>query len=462
LIEQQPDIRVDLFCFGETIKELCLMNNYGWDVVYACSGEYLNRQLAENAGSLIQSFSYEDAAIKLSGNFGTWKIVPGGSGALLQFLTPLTTGQVYFKELDETVSLDGVVPLVQMQLQLPKGTDQQVVRSLVFNCTAVGKRTGDTTPGAVTVINPDTSGILAKHPKANDPGAKIAAAALAAGLGAVFVQNADQLTFVFADLLPVPTGQNADWLAPTVSAYAYQQPVDNSLGGIAVLGMLSATSINNMPLTFDSALLLDRDFGFVLSGNAFMKNVILPSLPSAFQGNCHVNDFNLNADGSITLAEGFSLNSVKVGLINYTPSVTAVNYHIDDTTMRCYVATSTDITGLTDAYVTNSVTSNNQSAFDLSSRTISFLPDPNKSTTQDTHIPCWEKALGGLTLGIMNVVIEAVSLAIENSVGDLTSSKTAESLGNVAPGLVSWKGQQSITVNAGGLADNVYMQGSLN
>ncbi|MFN7505716.1 MAG: hypothetical protein ACK5Q1_09155, partial [Limnobacter sp.] len=117
---------------------------------------------------------------------------------------------------------------------------------------------------------------------------------------------------------------------------------------------------------------------------------------------------------------------------------------------------------LKDAFVTNTVTSNNLSSFDVSTRTLSFLNDPNMSTTQDSHVPCWEKGLGALTLGIMNVVIEAVSLAIQNSVGNVTSQKTAQSLGSLAPGLVSWSGQQSININAGGLTDNVYMQGSLN
>jgi hypothetical protein len=263
-------------------------------------------------------------------------------------------------------------------------------------------------------------------------------------------------------MLPVPVGQNADWLTPVNAAYAYQQPDNNSLGGIAILGMLDNSSIDSLPRSFDTNLLLNEDFGFLLSAKAFMKNIILPSLPKAFQGNSHVYDFALNADNSITLSRGFNLNSVKVGLIYYTPNVTAVNYHLDDNSMRCYVATSTDITGLAQAYVTNSVTSNNLSAFNVFSRTLSFLNDPNKSTTQDSHIPCWEKVLGGLTFGIMNVVIEAVSLAIENSVGDLTSTKTAQALGNVAPGLVSWSGQKSIKVNAGGLSDNVFMQGSLN
>jgi hypothetical protein len=129
--------------------------------------------------------------------------------------------------------------------------------------------------------------------------------------------------------------------------------------------------------------------------------------------------------------------------------------------MRCYIATHTDITGLSGAYVTNTVTSNNVSAFNVPTRTLSFEKDPHMSSTKNSHIPCWEKGIGALTLGIMNVVIESVSLAIQESVGNVTSSKTAQSLGNLAPGLVSWSGQQSITVNAGGLADNVYMQGSL-
>jgi hypothetical protein len=439
------------------------MQNYGWDVVYACSGNYINRQLAQNADKLIRSFVYEDSAVKVTGQFGAWQIVPGGSGPLIQFLTPITQGEVLFKTLGNvTISLDGIIPLVQMQLNLPKGQDQTILRSLVFNCTTVGKKQGDTTPGAVTVINPDTSGILARLPAAKKREAARAAAMLAFGLGNVFLQNVDQLNFVFADMLPAPVGQNADWLTPVKAAYAYQQPDNNSLGGIAILGVLDNSSIDSLPRNFDTNLLLNEDFGFLLSAKAFMKNIILSSLAQAFQGNSQIYDFALNVDNSITMAQGFNLNSVKVGLIWYTPNVTALNYHLDDNSMRCYVATTTDITGLAQAYVTNSVTSHNLAAFDAGSRTLSFLSDPNKSVTQDVHIPCWEKALGGLTFGIMNVVIAAVGLAIENSVGDLTSSKTAQALGNVAPGLVSWSGQQSIAVNAGGLADNVYMQGSLN
>ncbi len=433
------------------------MQNYNWDVVYACSGAYINQQLTAQAGQLVQSFSYEDSAITVQGEFGPWQIVPGGGGPLLQFETPLTTGSVVIKSTGTTVSLAGTTPLLQLQLQLQKGGDQQVLSHLVFNCTTAGQGPGDTTPGAVTVVDVDTSGNLAK-----DPNGALAAALLRTGLCQVLLQNVDALTFVFASILPVPVGQNADWLTPVTATYAYQQSVDpTALGGIAILGALTGADVSAYPVAFDGTLLQGQDFGFVLSASSFMRNVVAPALPGAFQGNCQPNDLSVNGDGSITLAQGFSLNSVEVGLIDYTPQVTDLRYAIDDTAMDCYVATSTDITGLTDASVSNTVTSRNQAAFDTQTRLVSFQPDPNESTTQDTHIPWWESVLGSLTLGLMNVVIEAVSLAIENAAGDLTTSATAQSLGAVAPGLVSWSGQQAISIDAGGLADNVYMQGSL-
>jgi hypothetical protein len=438
---------------------------YGWDVVYACSGDYLNRQLEDDADKLIQSFSYEDSDIKVSGTFGPWKIVPGGGGRLLQFETPIVKGQATFKLEDEvTIELDGAVPLVQMQLQLAKGKDQSVVQQLVFHCTTAGTKPGDTHPGAVTVVSPDTSGKLrADNPDVSANDLKIGADLLKAALTGVFIQNNDQLNLVFAEQLPVPTGESSSWLKPVVSTYAYQQPIDGALGGVAILGMLSETNIDSLPRNFPTGLLDGtQDFGFMLSGAQFMEHVIQPALPRAFRGNCDAGDFRYDSStGVLGLGRDFNLDSVEVGLIDYTPEVQSFSYEIEDSAMSCFVATRTDITGLTDAYVTNSVTSKNPATFDPETRSLSFEPDPHQSTTQDTHIPCWEKIVGALTLGIMNAVIGAVSLAIENAAGDATSSKTADALGQVAPGLVTWSGQKSLTIDAGGLADNVYMTGVL-
>lgn len=430
------------------------MEIYDWDVVYACSGSYINQQLALNRGRYIQSFEYEDSVMEVKGAFDAWKLVPGGSEGLLQFECPIESGHILIKDNELSIDLEGTIPLIQMQLKLIKGSSQKVSHCLVFNCTAVGKQKDDTTLGAVTVIDPDVTGTLKKHQHGG-----LAAELLVTGLGQCMVQNASQLSYVFADVLPAPTGNDSAWLTPKELAYCYQQPDDGSLGGVAILGLLDAGEIKNLPRNFDSDLLLKKDFGFALSAKQFMAHIILPTLPSSMGGNAQANDFSINAGGDITLNHSFDLDKVKVGLVHYTPKVKSLSFQIEDEFMRCYVATKTDITGLSGAYVTNSVSSKNQSSFDVNTRTISFEKDPDMATTQDKHIPWWESLVGVLTLDIMNVVIDAISLAIEDAVVDLDSSKTAESFGQVAPGLVSWTGQNSVSVTNGGVEDNVYFQG---
>ena len=78
------------------------------------------------------------------------------------------------------------------------------------------------------------------------------------------------------------------------------------------------------------------------------------------------------------------------------------------------------------------------------SRSIAFAKDPHKSITHSSHIPWWEKLLGGLTAGIMNVVIDAVSLAIEDAVTGAIGNTGISSNGMGAQ-LVTWPGQNAIT-----------------
>jgi len=284
---------------------------------------------------------------------GNW--FRGEVGPFLQFECPIHQGNLLIKERNQAVSLNDLVPLVQMQLTLIRGPSQDIVHQLVFHCTSVGKQKDDQTPGAVTVIDPDVSGSLQKQKDGT-----LIAGILATALAQCFVHNASQLSYVFADVLPTPKGANSAWLTPQSPTYCYQQPNDGSLGGLAVLGLLSDASSAPFPRTFDATLLVNGDFGFVLSAGQFMKNVILPTLPATMHGNARVDDFRVNTEQStIILAKNFNLNSVKVGAIYYTPEVTSLKFQIEDTYMRCAVATKTDITGLASAYVTNSVSSRN-------------------------------------------------------------------------------------------------------
>lgn len=430
------------------------MDTFGWDVVYACSGHYLNDQLSVTDDGGIRDFNYADTAISVSGRFGPWRLVPGGSGPIVQFEMPIVAGSVTIKTTQQQFSLNGCVPLVQLQLKLAKGKTQEASHHLVFHCTTLGKGKGDATPGAVSVLDPDTSGNLKKQ----TDGA-IAAALLVTGLGNCLVAHADQLTYVFARILPAPTGQNSDWLTPTTVTYGYHQPKGGALGGIAILGMLAGT--DRPPPYFDPQLLEGYDFGFALSARALLQHVIIPSLAQSLQGNAWPGDFAVRGNSAITLINSFNLNPVHVGALDYIPEVQNLVFEIQETSMRCYIATKTPITGLLYAYVTNSVQSINPARFDPGSRRLSFLSDPNMSVTQDKYIPWWESVLGALTFGLMNAIVAAISLAIENSVGGVVDSKTASSLGAVAPGLVSWHGENEVAILNGGLASNIFMQGKM-
>ena len=428
------------------------MDLYGWDVVYACSSDFLNVQLAADPDGFAKSFSYSDSAIAVDGTFGTWRIVPGGAGTILRFELPIVTGKVVIVESGTSVPLDGAVPLVEMQLAF--GDTNTTGAPLTLNCTTVGKRPGDTTPGAVSVVDPDTTGTLAR-----EPSGAVAAALLVAGLSNTLIAHASALNFVFASLLPAPSTDVA-WLRPARQAYCYQQPSGGSLGGMAILGVLDDRDITDLPRNYDGKLLAGSDFGYVLAGNQYLRNIVVPALPGAYGGSASPGNFRVTGE-TIGLASGFSLNSVRVGLINYTPEVTSFSMEIQDTRMQCYLDSTTDITGLIDAYVTNSVTAHNESHFDPTARKLSFLSDPKKSVTSDKHIPWWEEFIGTLTLGIMNAVIDGISLAIEDAAADAVASKDASALGQIGPGLVTWHGQPTLTITGGGLEDNIYMVGTL-
>ena len=431
------------------------MDINGWDVVYACTGAYMNSELQKNPSQCIQGFQYTDANLAISGTFGTWQIVPGGSGSFVRMAIPIVSGTATLVGSAAICELDDVIAVVQMQLSLGSPASGSSDRVLKFNCQKSGSAVTDLSDGAVYVVTPDSTGVLAG--RANGA---LASALLATALTEVFINNRDQLSFLFAQIMPVPDAGSA-WLTMEESAFVYQQPNDQDLGNLAILGMIEQLDTSNQPLSFDNRLLAPGStYGFMLSAEKFMEKIVLPGLPAAYGGNCTTNNLTM-AEGKIVLNSGFHLDHVKSGAIYYTPEVTSLSYEITTSSMRCFTATKTDITGLVGAYVVNSVTSNNQSQFSIASNSLSFLADPNEAVTSDPHIPKWEKDIGVLTLGIMNLVITCVSDAIEHAVSSSVSGKTAQSLGAVGPSLVAWHGQTSFSSRTGGLEDNFYMSGVL-
>jgi len=229
------------------------MQNYQWDAVFACSGAWINARLKESEKKFPASFAYEDDAVKISGDFGSWTMVPGGTGRFIHFDTPVTKGTLLDKASGKSYPLDGAIPIVQFQLDFvtPAGKSDQ--KHLKFDCRVVGKNPGDKTPGAVTVLNPDS--------RKDSPIPGLVSDVLGVALAHAFIASRQELSFVFAELsLAPPAG--ASWLTLKQLTYAYQQNDDNELGNLAVLGMLSDVSIKNIEPVFDTQLMQGgHDFG---------------------------------------------------------------------------------------------------------------------------------------------------------------------------------------------------------
>ncbi len=349
---------------------------------------------------------------------------------------------------------DGAVPVLQLQLAFidgPGGTS----KALQLNCTILGKMIGDTTPGAVTVINPDSTGVLNKQ----DPdGYETAGALLATALGNTLIENRDKLAFVFASVLS-DAPKNAGWLTLQEFAYVYQQEEDGKLGNFAILGMLTSGDISTKSHVFDTSLLrTGDDVGFELSGTQFLKNIILPKLPGAYHGS-QLSQFKMSGN-TIVNNGNVSLNEVKVGLIWYPPYINNLSISIQDTAILTVASGACNITGLDDAYVSFSISAKNEAAF-ASGGAIIFEPSSNQHVSTGKHIPWWESLLGALTAGLLNLIVDLISNAIESSVAGAVS-KTGVSAASMGAAMVSWPGEGPLDFDNGGLVDNFFMRGKSN
>jgi hypothetical protein len=71
------------------------MDMYNWDIVCATSCEAVNYELEQSRNLMISDFSYtHDSGDYITGVFGNWQIVPGGSSQRINFITPIKKGKL--------------------------------------------------------------------------------------------------------------------------------------------------------------------------------------------------------------------------------------------------------------------------------------------------------------------------------------------------------------------------------
>src|SRR5690606_9252722 len=108
-----------------------------------------------------------------------------------------------------------------------------------------------------------------------------------------------------------------------------------------------------LDLQIDADLISNEyPLSLVISPDLFLKNVVMPVLPSSFR-NTNSETFAFN-NGRITNTHHFDLPGVKKGAITYTPSVDSLSITINDDAL--YIEISGDVgLHMPNAYMTYGV-----------------------------------------------------------------------------------------------------------
>ncbi|MEV0094836.1 TULIP family P47-like protein [Streptomyces sp. NPDC050738] len=319
-------------------------NTNGWDTVYVVPIPDVNKAIASKKTSPTSWTASLPASmftpkIDGTGSFGTWSLAQGGSGSIIRMRVPftarLTSGTTNLQFSGGTAYIE--VKLVYIpQAPSSKGTPNNL---------KVRTSGGSPDDPVVTV-----SSVTYTSPTPYDQGMGNILQQL---LASWFNANLQAFQHVFASVnlsAQAATGGFA-WMNPTETEYAY---IDNADINKALLGVLCMTENRSDEGTVQEiaagAIPSGARASFNMSLERFMRKMVLPSLPAQFT-NAPPNTFALgNNDTQITATSSFNLNKVRVGAIDYTPTVTSYKMTIQGSTMESYIYVHTPISPGIDSY----------------------------------------------------------------------------------------------------------------
>ncbi len=344
------------------------MNTFGWDTVYAASLDTLNHQwyMAQiaGAGGCGTGFDAAFADWKISGQFGPWQLVPGGSGGEAHVCVQFQNGTVQFRDMSPS-SLEGVSVIITVQIgELAQADDGSRELRLAFRY-ADNDPTTRAQPGAValkTLVAPPGRLDLEQR----------------AGLGKALVEtlmrSSDKVAFVLAKLNQVPMDAGT-WLSPCSERFAWWGNF------LVIFASTSSRDTSGLSIEPDPELLTGAgDTFFAMSAALFLQNVVLPLLPEAFGHGMGPGDFFLDAErGVITNQRSFDLDSVPSGLVYYTPVVDSLTLTLSRSGIHSVMSGHVDAHG--DTTMTFTLESEQAFAWDAASGRFLFTADPKPELT---------------------------------------------------------------------------------
>ncbi len=439
------------------------MDLFGWDIVCACALPKLNQLLVAQFAQTPAAVAFQDdSGTSFTAQFAPWATHLDDATKKIQFLLPIHSGSLMLNGGPNSVDLAGVTLLVQLDLAFVSNVSS--ASDLQFNLQMKGADENDTTPGAVFVVNPDTTGVL----KTRDSSGQVAQT-LHDLLPLCLIQNKAKLAYVLNRLNLTPT---QGWPAPQCARFAFINGASFESSSLAVFSMLSATDSSKLPLQIDPALTTGTgDLAIAFAKNVFLEHVILPQLPAAYSGTS-AGTFTMNGDGSQIVNTG-AINSppYKYGLIYYDPVISSLSIGIAAAQITTQANGSFDITGLSGASVSFSVSTVADCRFDAPSRRLILSPSGSANVNHETDIPWYDYVaalpvlpfmgpiVGGIVVGIVDGVIAGVSAGVAGA-GDsnMQSNSGQLALAQWGSAVIEWPGSNQWTVLAAALSDAFMMQ----
>ena len=258
------------------------MQTYGWDFVCAIRADKINQSLDQYLKETPLAVDYRNGSAAVSATFSVLQLVAGGANKLLHVELQVDTGTISLGERDWDLTRTRVV--VEVQLAFIDNVDVSHVKDLKFYLRAAGKKSGDTTDGAISLVTSHAA-------EGGDPQA---AHAFGDHVVECLLANKDKLAYIFASInLQQPGG--GSWMTPQQSHYCYLQgPVQTQPGYLAILsGLTDEFDPEKCPLKVDPAVLSpDAELSLAVSSRAFLQHVIAPALPEAVGHGTTANSFS--------------------------------------------------------------------------------------------------------------------------------------------------------------------------
>ena len=424
------------------------MDLYGWDTIYAITSTRINEVLLERGDELIIDFDQpmtEELPVSASGKFDRWEIVEGGSGSIVYLKLHIGEGTATLDLGEERmVDLAGGHLIASMELRLLPNTKSES-EDLVFHIEGVGEEAKRNEPGMISPVHFELP---------DEELSSLESISLTYALLEYIVDNAEQISFVFANINLVPPETNS-WLTPVHSGFVYADRIGNE-GMFGILSVVSDKDIEKLPLEIPPELLeTTYEAAYGISQELFLSEVIMPELPVVFGNGASLSDFEYSeGNRGIVNVGNIKLDPVKEGLITYHPELTRLIMTTNSEGLDSNMDGRCDLQlGIWMYFATRH---RNACKFHASDLSIEFLRDNDASWADHADIP-WYLSL--VTLGIVDVVVSFIKDGIANDLAKDLSDKV--SLARHPPTSIQWRGTSDLDVKDAGVNIGFYMEGNL-